>query len=98
MLPLILLLLVQGISAVEFPDLASHISVIWDNVNISSQINADQTMSVNGTVPIFTLCGFKNSRGFSADCSIKYQSALRYRENNDFVLQWDPPSNCAFCS
>ena len=72
MFPLVLLLLVQGLSAVEFPDLAKGINMNWNNADISYSINGDKTVSVKDQVPTFTLCGEFGAQRKDVSCKIVY--------------------------
>jgi len=75
MLPFILLLLFQSISAVEFPHLTEFIDLIWNDAAIFD-LHGPQTTSLNGHVSAFTLCGSFNSEGKDASCKISYYAEL----------------------
>lgn len=69
----IFLLSIQAISAAEFPNLLKYINVVQENVNVSAILDGSQTVSVNGEVQNFILCGlFNNTKGQDYVCSYDY--------------------------
>ena len=68
-----LLAQLQVLQADEFPSLLEHLEVTWGNAIITSKLNARQTMSIDGQVPSFLLCGPFKTSGKDGDCRLKYR-------------------------
>ena len=52
----------------EFPSLMKHVDVTWGNQLLTSQLNPRQTMSIDGAVPSFILCGAFKISGKDGKC------------------------------
>jgi len=76
MLPLLLLLLIQGLYAAQFPDLTKSIHLTWDGIDIPV-LDGSQTASINGKVPYFTMCGAFNTEQKDLYCTANYSSSLK---------------------
>jgi len=75
-LPLFLLLLVQGLYAAEFPNLTQHVRLTWGGADIYS-LDGSQTVSVDGKVPYFTICGPFRVQPKDVLCKVQYFVTLR---------------------
>jgi len=83
MFPLLLLLLVQSLSATQFPALTQHIGLVWNDKDISSSIDTSQTISIaDGSVPTFTICGAFKTEQKDVSCKVDYST--QKRGNNSF--------------
>ncbi len=77
----LLLLSIQTIYGAEFPNLLKNIQVTWEKVDVTSTLDGSQTVSTDGNVTFFTLCGmFNNSNSNNGHC--KYEFSYDVHSNN----------------
>jgi len=74
MFPVLLVIfsLFQLLHADEFPNLMKHIEMTWDKTTITNKVDARLTMSTDGYVPSFILCGAFPTSENNGNCTLKY--------------------------
>ena len=60
------------LQAEEFPNLLKHVDVTWGDQLLTSELNPRQTMSIDGEVPSFILCGPFETSGGDGKCCLQY--------------------------
>jgi len=69
--PILLLLLVQSLYAAEFPGLGYRIGIGMNGTDVSGLLWTYDTVSVNGEVPVFTVCARFKSDKKDIGCQIQ---------------------------
>ena len=73
-----LCLLIQLLNAAEFPDLNKHITLIWKGVDLTNVFDGSKTVSKDGEVDRFILCGpFDLVNPDGGLCDIQFSWAIQ---------------------